>query len=66
MRNWKRAIDIAVELFVDLINSEFSGSKYKRMVCEEMFIGSMNKLLPIFEKKRGALTFKRILMILLK
>lgn len=29
VRNWKRAIEIAVELEVDLMNSEFSGSKIR-------------------------------------
>ncbi|CAI3928080.1 Sugar phosphate isomerase/epimerase (YcjR) (PDB:3KTC) (PUBMED:30742415) [Commensalibacter communis] len=51
VRNWKRAIEIAVELGVDLMNSEFSGSKYQADVSEEMFIRSMDELLPIFEKE---------------
>jgi len=51
VRNWKRAIEVAVELDVDLMNSEFSGSKYNPVVCEEMFIRSMDELLPVFEKE---------------
>ena len=51
MRNWKRAIEIAVELEVDLMNSEFSGSKYDPLTSEEKFIKSMDELLPVFEKK---------------
>ncbi|MED1017186.1 sugar phosphate isomerase/epimerase [Bacillus atrophaeus] len=51
VRNWKRAIEIAVELEVDLMNSEFSGSKYDPYVCEEKFIKSMDELLPAFEKE---------------
>jgi myo-inositol catabolism protein IolH len=51
VRNWKRAIEIAVELEVDLMNSEFSGSKYDPYVCEEKFIKSMDELLPVFEKE---------------
>ena len=51
MRNWKRAIEIAVELEVDLMNSEFSGSKYDPLTSEEKFIKSMDELLPIFEKE---------------
>ncbi|GJM71093.1 hypothetical protein HMSSN036_33090 [Paenibacillus macerans] len=51
VRNWKRAIEIAVELDVDLMNSEFSGSKYNVRVCEEKFIKSMDELLPVFERE---------------
>lgn len=51
MRNWKRAIEIAVELEVDLMNSEFSGSKYDPLTSEEKFIKSMDELLPVFEKE---------------
>lgn len=51
VRNWKRAIEIAVELEVDLMNSEFSGSKYGPYVCEEKFIKSMDELIPVFEKE---------------
>ncbi|MED1738044.1 sugar phosphate isomerase/epimerase [Bacillus swezeyi] len=51
VRNWKRAIEIAVELEVDLMNSEFSGSKYDPYICEEKFIKSMDELLPVFEKE---------------
>ncbi|UOQ45551.1 sugar phosphate isomerase/epimerase [Halobacillus salinarum] len=51
VRNWKRAIEIAVELDVDVMNTEFSGSKYEPQTCEEKFIKSMDELLPIFEKE---------------
>ncbi|WP_069838356.1 sugar phosphate isomerase/epimerase family protein [Bacillus sp. F56] len=51
VRNWKRAIEIAVELEVDLMNSEFSGSKYDHLTSEEKFIKSMDELLPVFEKE---------------
>lgn len=51
VRNWKRAIEIAVELEVDLMNSEFSGTKYNPVVCEEKFIKSMDELIPIFERE---------------
>ncbi|RXK32267.1 protein iolH, partial [Bacillus velezensis] len=47
VRNWKRAIEIAVELEVDLMNSEFSGSKYDPLTSEEKFIKSMDELLPV-------------------
>lgn len=51
VRNWKRAIEIAVELDVEVMNSEFSATKLKPAICEEMFIRSMDELLPIFEKE---------------
>ena len=51
VRNWKRAIEIAVELDVDLMNSEFSGSKYQPVECEAKFIQSMDELMPVFEKE---------------
>lgn len=51
VRNWKRAIEITVDLEVDLMNTEFAGSKFEPQVCEEKFIKSMEELLPIFEKE---------------
>ncbi|MFP7492281.1 sugar phosphate isomerase/epimerase [Terribacillus saccharophilus] len=51
VRNWKRAIEIAVDLDVDLMNTEFNGSKYDAVVCEEKFIKSMDELIPVFEKE---------------
>ncbi|GMA60802.1 sugar phosphate isomerase/epimerase [Alicyclobacillus fastidiosus] len=51
VRNWKRAIEIAVELDVDLMNSEFNGSKYNAVICEEKFIKSMDELMPVFERE---------------
>ncbi|SNT32240.1 myo-inositol catabolism protein IolH [Bacillus sp. OK838] len=50
VRNWKRAIEVAVELDVDLMNSEFNGSKFNEVICEEKFIKSMDELLPVFER----------------
>lgn len=51
VRNWKRVIEIAVELDVNLMNSEFSGSKYQALTSEEKFIRSMDELMPIFERE---------------
>ncbi|WP_179030741.1 sugar phosphate isomerase/epimerase family protein [Paenibacillus kribbensis] len=51
VRNWKRAIEVAVELDIDLMNSEFSGSKYEPFICEEKFVKSMDELIPVFEKE---------------
>jgi myo-inositol catabolism protein IolH len=51
VRNWKRAIEITVELDVDLMNTEFNGTKYNPVECEGKFIKSMDELLPLFEKE---------------
>ena len=51
VRNWKRAIEIAVELEVPVINTELSGDPNQPVVCEEMLYRSMEELLPIFEKE---------------
>lgn len=51
VRNWKRAIEIAVELGIDLMNSEFNGTKYSAVVSEEKFIKSMDELIPMFERE---------------
>ncbi|NDL68328.1 sugar phosphate isomerase/epimerase family protein [Anaerotalea alkaliphila] len=49
--NWKRAIEIAVELDVQVINTELSGDPNQPVISEEMFYRSMEELLPIFEKE---------------
>ncbi|MCM3551178.1 sugar phosphate isomerase/epimerase family protein [Shouchella clausii] len=51
VRNWKRCIEIAVELDVDLVNSEFTGHSDKPYKCEQMFMRSMEELMPIFERE---------------
>lgn len=51
VRNWKRAIEIAVEMEVDLINTEFAGRRDMPLECEEMFMRSMEELIPIFERE---------------
>lgn len=51
VRNWKRCIEVAVDLDVDLVNTEFTGHKDKPFKCEQMFIKSMDELMPIFERE---------------
>lgn len=51
VRNWKRAIEITVDLEVELMNTEFNGNKFHPGICEEKFIKSMDELLPILEKE---------------
>ncbi len=51
VRNWKRCIEIAVELGVEVMNSEFTGHNDKQLKCEQMFMRSMEELLPIIERE---------------
>lgn len=50
VRNWKRCIEVAVEMEVDVLNTEFTGHRDKPYICEQMFMRSMEELLPIIEK----------------
>ena len=49
VRAWKRTIQIAVELDVRVLNSEFSGRPEGAETAEGMFLRSMEELLPIIE-----------------
>ncbi|WP_094548427.1 sugar phosphate isomerase/epimerase family protein [Petroclostridium xylanilyticum] len=49
--NWKRMIEIAVEMGVSVINTELSGDPNQPVVCEEMWYRSMEELLPIIERE---------------
>ena len=51
VRYWKRAIQIAADLGVDTMNSEFNGNPREAAVCERQFWRSMEELLPVFEKE---------------
>jgi myo-inositol catabolism protein IolH len=48
VRNWKRVIQITVDLGVDVINTEFSGRPEKAEESERAFFRSMEELVPIF------------------
>ncbi|MBS6059031.1 MAG: sugar phosphate isomerase/epimerase [Pantoea sp.] len=41
VKNWKRMIEIAVEMGVQVINTELSGNPNEPEICEEMFYRSM-------------------------
>jgi myo-inositol catabolism protein IolH len=49
VRYWKRAIQVASQLGVDTMNSEFNGNPREAAVCERQFWRSMEELLPVFE-----------------
>ena len=49
VRYWKRSIQIAVELGVDVMNSEFNGRPEQATLSEAQFWRSMEELLPMLE-----------------
>jgi myo-inositol catabolism protein IolH len=51
IRNWKRVIEIAVELDVRVINTEFSGRPERAEDSEAAFHRSIEELLPILERE---------------
>lgn len=51
VRYWKRAVQIAVDLGVDTMNTEFSGRPEKPEESERAFYRSMEELVPIFERE---------------
>ena len=51
MRNWKRVVQITVDLGVNVINTEFSGRPEKAEESERAFFRSMEELVPIFERE---------------
>lgn len=51
VKNWKRAIEIAVELGVNVINTELAGDPHQPIICEEMLYRSIEELLPILERE---------------
>lgn len=51
VRSWKRIIEIAVELQVPIINTEFSGRPERAEESEAAFYRSMDELLPVVERE---------------
>ena len=51
VENWKRMIEIAVDMGVPVINTEFSGDPNQQEICNGMWYRSMEELLPIIEKE---------------
>ena len=60
MRYWKRAIQIAVDLGVNVMNSEFNGRPEAPSVSEAQFWRSLEELLPVFEREGIRLVLDRI------
>jgi myo-inositol catabolism protein IolH len=51
VRAWKRTIQIAVDLGVDVINTEFNGRPEAAETAEALFLKSLDELLPMFERE---------------
>lgn len=51
VKNWKRIIEIAVNMGVRVINTELSGDPNMAEICNGMWYRSMEELLPIIEKE---------------
>ncbi|EBZ6267880.1 sugar phosphate isomerase/epimerase IolH [Salmonella enterica subsp. enterica serovar Oranienburg] len=51
VKNWKRIIEIAVDMGVQVINTELSGTPDEPEICEEMWYRSMEDLLPVIERE---------------
>jgi myo-inositol catabolism protein IolH len=51
VRYWKRAIQITVDLGVQVMNSEFNGRPEAASASEAQFWRSMEELLPVFERE---------------
>jgi myo-inositol catabolism protein IolH len=49
--NWKKIVQIAVNMGVQVINTELSGDPNSQELCNGMWFRSMDELLPLFEKE---------------
>ena len=49
--NWRRMVEIAVDMGVSVINTELSGDPNQQEICNGMWFQSMDELLPLFEKE---------------
>ena len=51
VQNWKKIVEIAVNLGVQVINTELSGDPNQQETCNGMWFRSVDELLPLFEKE---------------
>jgi myo-inositol catabolism protein IolH len=58
VRAWRRTIQIAVDLGVDTVNTEFNGRPEAAEHAEAQFLRSMDELLPLFEREGIALVLE--------
>jgi myo-inositol catabolism protein IolH len=52
VRNWKRAIEITVDLGCSVMNSEFNGRPEAAVASEQQFWRSLEEVLPILEREK--------------
>lgn len=51
VKNWKRLMEIAVNLGVQVINTELSGDPNQQEICNGMWFRSVEEILPIAERE---------------
>jgi len=51
VKNWRKIVEHAVNMGVQVINTELSGDPNQQETCNGMFYRSMEELLPLFEKE---------------
>jgi len=51
VQNWKKMVEIAVNMGVQVINTELSGDPNRQETCNGMWFRSVDELLPLFEKE---------------
>ena len=49
--NWRKMVEHAVNMGVQVINTELSGDPNQQEICNGMWFRSMDELLPLFEKE---------------
>lgn len=49
--NWKKIVEVAVDMGVQVINTELSGDPNQAEICNGMWFRSVEELLPLFEKE---------------
>lgn len=49
--NWRKIVEIAVNMGVQVINTELSGDPNQQEICNGMWFRSVDELLPLFEKE---------------
>lgn len=51
VKNWRKIVEIAVNMGVQVINTELSGDPNQPEICNGMWFQSVEELLPLFEKE---------------
>lgn len=51
VENWKKLVEVTVDLGVQVINTELSGDPNQQEICNGMWFRSVEELLPLFEKE---------------